>query len=131
MATAFKVGDKVRANADVQGLNRGWPYEVTQIDECDRGIFGNFVRYGVQAHVPGIGLASEVIWVTNGHLLLDRIPPPAPPKLVARIEYTMENRRGAVRKSVEVPAEKVEKTIARLEEKNGFNFVTSYAAVQS
>lgn len=45
----------------------------------------------------------------------------------ARIEYTIEDRRGnAVRKAKEVPAKAVDRTIAALEEKGAYQVCVSY-----
>lgn len=46
-------------------------------------------------------------------------------KQMARIEYTVERRGSATRKAIEVPVDKVERTIDKLvETKDAFNFVT-------
>ena len=45
----------------------------------------------------------------------------------ARIEYTVEKRGQAFRKTVEVAASKVEATMAKLvEEKDAYNMIVSY-----
>lgn len=65
MLTAFVVGQQVRPKLDVQGLSKDVIYTVRVIDSRSTA-FGTYVTYGVQAD-------AEVIWVVNGHLLLEAV----------------------------------------------------------
>lgn len=68
MITAFQVGQTVTSKTEAQGLVKGATYTINAIDSKSYGIFGTVVSYQVKAAVDG-----ELVWITNGHLLLNAI----------------------------------------------------------
>lgn len=66
MVTAFQVGDSVIARVNSQGLVEGREYLVQGLVSQDT-YFGNFVKYQLEDE------AGNSLWVTNGHLLLDKV----------------------------------------------------------
>lgn len=66
--THFLLGCIVRSLVDAQGLRLGSTYEVVDVQENVTS-FGTFVSYGLSRcseHEP-------VVYVTNGHLLLEEV----------------------------------------------------------
>jgi hypothetical protein len=64
--TAYKVGDVVRSTVDAQGMKKGQEYKVVDVKH---GKWGTVI-YGIK---PVAGADDELLWIGNGHLLLEPV----------------------------------------------------------